>query len=133
MFQGIRPAPGYPSQPDHTEKNLMWQVMSPDQVGIELTESLAMNPASAVSGLYFASQHSVYFSTGKISKDQVTSYGSNCVVVCMYLDVFMVYIPGIKPSEVQVMYDFFMFHLMIIEFMYLFWGEKNKHLVLVQV
>ncbi|KAK2175405.1 B-12 dependent methionine synthase [Ridgeia piscesae] len=73
-YQGIRPAPGYPSQPDHTEKNLMWQVMCPDKVGIELTESLAMNPASAVSGLYFASQRSVYFSTGKISKDQVVDY-----------------------------------------------------------
>ena len=95
MFQGIRPAPGYPIQPDHTEKNLMWQVMCPDRVGIELTESLAMNPASAVSGLYFASQHSIYFSTGKINKDQVTSYVNNSFVV------FMVYMLDIKPSEAQ--------------------------------
>ena len=80
----------------------MWQVMCPDKVGIELTESLAMNPASAVSGLYFASQRSVYFSTGKISKDQVTFYVNNSFVVCTYVDVFIVYIPGIKPSEAQV-------------------------------
>ena len=74
MFQGIRPAPGYPSQPDHTEKNLMWDLMRPDKLGIELTESLAMNPASSVSGLYFASPRAVYFSTGKLAKDQVTNY-----------------------------------------------------------
>ena len=69
--QGIRPAPGYPSQPDHTEKEIMWRLLKADEVDITLTESLAMEPASSVSGLYFASPHSVYFSTGKITKDQV--------------------------------------------------------------
>jgi 5-methyltetrahydrofolate--homocysteine methyltransferase len=54
-YQGIRPAPGYPSQPDHTEKNIMWKLMNvTEETGIELTENLAMDPASSVSGLYFA-------------------------------------------------------------------------------
>lgn len=54
-YQGIRPAPGYPSQPDHTEKLTMWNLMDIEaQTGIKLTESLAMSPASSVSGLYFA-------------------------------------------------------------------------------
>ncbi|KAK7103336.1 methionine synthase-like [Littorina saxatilis] len=75
-YQGIRPAPGYPSQPDHTEKENMWRLLKADEVDITLTESLAMQPASSVSGLYFASPHSVYFSTGKIAKDQVDDYAS---------------------------------------------------------
>jgi len=74
-YQGIRPAPGYPSQPDHTEKRTMWQVMDvKKQTGIDLTESLAMVPASSVSALVFASKHSKYFAVGKIDKDQVADY-----------------------------------------------------------
>ena len=70
--QGIRPAPGYPSQPDHREKKIMWKLMDTGkQTGIELTESLAMNPAASVSGLYFANPKSFYFAVGKICKDQV--------------------------------------------------------------
>ena len=69
-YQGIRPAPGYPSQPDHTEKITMWKVMNiKEETGIELTESLAMNPASSVSGLYFANPHSHYFAVEEICKD----------------------------------------------------------------
>lgn len=70
--QGIRPAPGYPSQPDHTEKEVMWRLLQADKVGITLTESLAMLPAASVSGLYFAHPKSEYFATGKIQKDQVS-------------------------------------------------------------
>ena len=73
-YYGIRPAPGYPSQPDHTEKETMWKCLSPDKLGITLTESLAMNPAASVSGLYFGHKKSVYFSTGKLGKDQVEDY-----------------------------------------------------------
>ena len=74
-YQGIRPAPGYPSQPDHTEKAAMWELMkAAEQSDIVLTESLAMLPASSVSGLYFASSASQYFSVGKICKDQVDEY-----------------------------------------------------------
>ncbi|XP_065059051.1 methionine synthase-like isoform X2 [Rhopilema esculentum] len=74
-YQGIRPAPGYPSQPDHLEKSTMWSLMEIEHnTGIELTESLAMKPAASVSGLYFAHPKSHYFSTGKICKDQVVDY-----------------------------------------------------------
>jgi 5-methyltetrahydrofolate--homocysteine methyltransferase len=71
-FAGIRPAPGYPTQPDHTEKLTMWKLMNvEEQTGIALTESLAMTPAASVSGLYFAHPKATYFSLGKIQKDQV--------------------------------------------------------------
>lgn len=74
-YQGIRPAPGYPSQPDHTEKTTMWNLMNIKQeCGIELTESLAMGPASSVCGQYFANKHSHYFAVEEICKDQVESY-----------------------------------------------------------
>ena len=72
MSQGIRPAPGYPSQPDHTEKQTMWRLMDVEELtGIKLTESLAMDPPASVSGLYFAHSKSSYFAVGKIAKDQV--------------------------------------------------------------
>uniref|UniRef100_A0A9L0K8L4 Methionine synthase n=1 Tax=Equus asinus TaxID=9793 RepID=A0A9L0K8L4_EQUAS len=74
-YEGIRPAPGYPSQPDHTEKLTMWRLADIERcTGIRLTESLAMAPASAVSGLYFSNLKSKYFSVGKISKDQIEDY-----------------------------------------------------------
>merc|ERR1712046_482862 len=74
-YDGIRPAPGYPSQPDHNEKTTMWKLGDiSSKTGIELTESLAMMPASAVSGLYFANPKSCYFPVGKIAQDQVQSY-----------------------------------------------------------
>ncbi|KAK3586830.1 hypothetical protein CHS0354_034868 [Potamilus streckersoni] len=73
-YQGIRPAPGYPSQPDHTEKLTMWHLLEADSVGIKLTESLAMDPAASVSGLYIPHPKSYYFATGKINKDQVIDY-----------------------------------------------------------
>jgi len=72
VFQGIRPAPGYPSQPDHTEKVTMWELMEVEsRTGISLTESLAMDPAASVSGLYFAHPSSSYFAVGKITEEQV--------------------------------------------------------------
>lgn len=74
-YQGIRPAPGYPSQPDHTEKATMWKLANiTEQTGISLTESFAMWPAASVSGLYFAHPQSSYFAVGKISKQQVEEY-----------------------------------------------------------
>lgn len=74
-YQGIRPAPGYPSQPDHTEKHTLWKLMNIEkETNISLTESLAMLPAASVSGLYFSHPDSSYFAVGKIGKDQVESY-----------------------------------------------------------
>merc|ERR1712100_402599 len=74
-YEGIRPAPGYPSQPDHTEKRTMWDICQiKDNAGIEPSESLAMLPASAVSALVFANKESQYFALGQIDKDQVGEY-----------------------------------------------------------
>jgi 5-methyltetrahydrofolate--homocysteine methyltransferase len=74
-FQGIRPAPGYPSQPDHTEKATLFDLLdAPNAVGVELTESFAMWPGSSVSGLYFAHPEAKYFGVGKIKRDQLASY-----------------------------------------------------------
>jgi 5-methyltetrahydrofolate--homocysteine methyltransferase len=74
-YRGIRPAPGYPAQPDHTEKNAIWKLLDVDNTaGITLTESLAMFPGSSVSGLYFAHPESKYFAVGKIERDQLEDY-----------------------------------------------------------
>jgi len=74
-YAGIRPAPGYPVQPDHTEKETMWRLLGAEEAtGISLSASLAMLPAASVSGLYFAHPQSHYFSLGKIQKDQVEDY-----------------------------------------------------------
>ena len=74
-YQGIRPAPGYPACPDHTEKPLIWELMQVEKnTGIKLTESCAMWPASSVSGLYFSHPSSKYFAVGKINRDQLSEY-----------------------------------------------------------
>ncbi len=74
-YAGIRPAPGYPSQPDHTEKAALFDLLdAPKRAGVELTTSYAMNPPASVSGLYFAHPDSHYFALGKIEKDQVEDY-----------------------------------------------------------
>jgi 5-methyltetrahydrofolate--homocysteine methyltransferase len=74
-YVGIRPAPGYPACPDHTEKGILFNLLDAEkEVGIILTESFAMYPASAVSGYYFANPESKYFGLGKIEKDQVVEY-----------------------------------------------------------
>lgn len=74
-YQGIRPAPGYPACPEHTEKRTLWKMLDVEnQVGIQLTESCAMYPAASVSGWYFAHPNAHYFGLGQISKDQVEDY-----------------------------------------------------------
>ncbi len=74
-YQGIRPAPGYPCQPDHREKGTLFKLLEAEQtVGIKLTESFAMQPGSAVSGLYFSHPQSQYFGVGKIERDQIEDY-----------------------------------------------------------
>jgi 5-methyltetrahydrofolate--homocysteine methyltransferase len=74
-YVGIRPAPGYPAQPDHTEKYIIFELLKVEQnTGIKLTESLAMYPAASVCGLYIANSHARYFNVGKIDKDQVIDY-----------------------------------------------------------
>ncbi len=74
-YTGIRPAPGYPAQPDHTEKRTLFELLKAEQAtGLKLTESYAMWPAAAVSGFYFAHPDSRYFGVGKIGRDQVADY-----------------------------------------------------------
>ena len=76
-YRGIRPAPGYPACPDHTEKNGLFALLNARQnAGIELTDSMAMMPASSVSGYYLGHPDSQYFGIGKISKDQVQDYAN---------------------------------------------------------
>jgi 5-methyltetrahydrofolate--homocysteine methyltransferase len=76
-YQGIRPAPGYPACPDHTEKRKLFEILdATTHTGVILTESLAMYPASSVSGWYFAHPESKYFGVGKIEKDQVEDYAA---------------------------------------------------------
>jgi 5-methyltetrahydrofolate--homocysteine methyltransferase len=76
-YRGIRPAPGYPACPEHTEKRKIWNLMKTDKaVGIKLTESCAMFPGSSVSGFYFSHPESKYFSVGKIDRDQVADYAA---------------------------------------------------------
>lgn len=74
-YQGIRPAPGYPACPDHTEKRILWQLLQVEQqTGIQLSEKMAMSPAASICGWYFAHPESRYFGIGKIGKDQLESY-----------------------------------------------------------
>jgi 5-methyltetrahydrofolate--homocysteine methyltransferase len=74
-YTGIRPAPGYPACPEHTEKGLLWQVLDVEsRIGLSLTESYAMVPTAAVSGIYLAHPESKYFAVARIARDQVESY-----------------------------------------------------------
>ena len=74
-YKGIRPAPGYPACPDHLEKETIWELLDVEkQIGVRLTESMAMWPAAAVSGYYFANKEAKYFGLGKITEDQVTDF-----------------------------------------------------------
>jgi 5-methyltetrahydrofolate--homocysteine methyltransferase len=73
-YRGIRPAPGYPACPDHLEKITIFELLQAEEIGMGLTESLAMNPAASVSGYYFGHPQAKYFGLGKINRDQVEDY-----------------------------------------------------------
>ena len=79
-YQGIRPAPGYPSCPDHTVKTALFKALNADEIGLSLTENLAMLPASAVSGFYFWHPQSQYFNLGAINEDQLRDYAKRADV-----------------------------------------------------
>ena len=79
-YQGIRPAPGYPSCPDHTVKTALFEALNADEIGLSLTENLAMLPASAVSGFYFWHPQSQYFNLGAINEDQLRDYAKRADV-----------------------------------------------------
>jgi 5-methyltetrahydrofolate--homocysteine methyltransferase len=74
-YQGIRPAPGYPACPEHSEKATLFKLLDAEKnIGLSLTENFAMYPASSVSGYYFSHPGSQYFVVGRVSRDQVTDY-----------------------------------------------------------
>ncbi len=73
-YRGIRPAPGYPACPDHTEKGPLFELLKAERIGMRLTESYAMYPAAAVSGFYFSHPESQYFAVGKVGRDQIEDY-----------------------------------------------------------
>jgi 5-methyltetrahydrofolate--homocysteine methyltransferase len=74
-YRGIRPAPGYPAQPDHSEKETLFTLLDSERrIGVKLTESFAMWPAAAVCGLYFSQPEARYFGVGRIERDQVEDY-----------------------------------------------------------
>lgn len=97
-YQGIRPAPGYPCQPDHTEKETLFRLLDAGRIGMELTSSFAMTPASSVSGLYIAHPESAYFAVGRIERDQVEDYakrkGMEVRVAERWLGPILNYDPG---------------------------------------
>ena len=76
VYRGIRPAPGYPACPEHTVKREMFDYLDCDEIGMTLTDSLAMMPASSVSGFYFSHPQSSYFNVGPIGADQVKDYAA---------------------------------------------------------
>lgn len=99
-YQGIRPAPGYPSQPDHNEKITMWNLLDAKaRTGIELTDSLAMHPAASVSSLVFAHPKSEYFAVGKITKEQVTDYSKRKTADVEFVEKALGPILGYEPAE----------------------------------
>jgi 5-methyltetrahydrofolate--homocysteine methyltransferase len=97
-YRGIRPAPGYPACPDHTEKGALFDLLDAGRAGIELTESYAMHPASSVSGFYFSHPQSQYFAVGKIGRDQVEDYarrkGMPVAEAERWLAPYLAYEPG---------------------------------------
>ena len=89
-YQGIRPAPGYPACPDHTEKGPLFELLgATESVGIKLTESFAMHPGSAVSGFYFGHPDSAYFGIGRINKDQVEDYAARTGESVEYIEKWL--------------------------------------------
>jgi 5-methyltetrahydrofolate--homocysteine methyltransferase len=102
-YRGIRPAPGYPACPDHTEKQILFDLLSVETTtGIRLTENYAMYPASSVSGLYFSHPQAKYFSVGKMDRDQIQDYAirkkMDLATVERWLSPNLHYDPGASPS-----------------------------------
>ncbi|MGB7293609.1 MAG: methionine synthase [Thermodesulfobacteriota bacterium] len=99
-YRGIRPAPGYPSCPDHTEKALLWKLLKPDEnIDVVLTENFAMNPPSSVSGWYIAHPEAKYFHLGKIDRDQVEDYAKRKNMPLHVVEKWLQPNLGYEPSE----------------------------------
>ena len=99
-YQGIRPAPGYPACPDHTEKALLWRLLNVDKhADIHLTESYAMQPAASVSGWYFSHPESRYFGVGKINREQVEDYARRKAMTPQEAERWLAPNLGYDPDE----------------------------------
>jgi 5-methyltetrahydrofolate--homocysteine methyltransferase len=97
-YIGIRPAPGYPACPDHTEKENLFNILQAEiNAGISLTESMAMYPASSVSGFYFSHPQSKYFGLGKINRDQVADYALRKNKTTSYIEKWLAPNLGYNP------------------------------------
>ncbi|HET7099548.1 MAG TPA: vitamin B12 dependent-methionine synthase activation domain-containing protein, partial [Terriglobia bacterium] len=102
-YRGIRPAPGYPACPDHTEKRLLFDLLQAEEAtGIQLTESFAMYPAAAVCGLYFSHPESRYFAVGKIDRDQALDYQRRKGMDLRTVERWLAPILGYEPEETPV-------------------------------
>ena len=89
-YQGIRPAPGYPACPDHSEKISLFKLLDAEnKIGLKLTENFAMHPASAVSGYYFSHPQSQYFVVGRLSKEQVKDYACRKIISIEQAEKFL--------------------------------------------
>jgi 5-methyltetrahydrofolate--homocysteine methyltransferase len=104
QYRGIRPAPGYPSCPDHTEKAKLFALLQPEQhVGITLTESYAMYPAAAVSGWYFSHPEARYINIGRVDRDQIEDYarrkGMSVATMERWLAPNLGYEPAVSPAD----------------------------------
>jgi len=105
-YAGIRPAPGYPAQPDHTEKETLFRLLdATEQTGVVLTESYAMWPGSSVSGLYIGHPESYYFGVAKVERDQVEDYaqrkGMAVTEIERWLGPVLNYVPTEAAKEVE--------------------------------
>src|SRR6185312_13921322 len=101
-YVGIRPAPGYPAQPDHTEKQTLFSLLDAERgTGVKLTESFAMWPGSSVSGLYFSHPDSFYFGVGKIERDQVEDYAARKDMTVAEIERWLAPILNYIPSQNQ--------------------------------
>lgn len=99
-YQGIRPAPGYPAQPDHTEKTTLFDLLDAnDLIGIKLTENYAMWPGSSVSGLYFAHPESYYFGVAKVERDQVEDYAARKSMSVEEMERWLAPILNYEPAD----------------------------------
>jgi 5-methyltetrahydrofolate--homocysteine methyltransferase len=99
-YRGIRPAPGYPSQPDHTEKPILFKLLDGEKAtGIALTESYAMYPAASICGLYFAHREARYFAVSSIGKDQVASYAARKEMKVAEVERWLSPILGYDPAR----------------------------------
>jgi 5-methyltetrahydrofolate--homocysteine methyltransferase len=102
-YRGIRPAPGYPAQPDHTEKGTLFKLLDGERIGVRLTESFAMWPGASVCGLYFSHPESHYFGVGKIERDQVEDYanrkGWSVTEAERWLAPILNYYPTARPQH----------------------------------